>query len=1151
MSEQQRIAADPAISAFVTANAGSGKTKTLIDRTARLLLKEAKPQTILCVTYTKAAAAEMQRRLFDLLGGWSVMGDEELAKILTDLQGVRVDASDRQTLSEARTLFAKALETPGGLKIQTIHAFCERVLRRFPLEAGVSPGFEVIDDAAAAAIAAAARAHVAEAALSGISAELSEAYARFSVALDYMSFQAMFSAFEAERGAIDDYLKRLGGLASVIADVWAACGFTDGAVDPTVLEAHALTDLNLAVWRAASALLIDGGKDLKCAAALAAVAADPAFDGALGVMFIDKGKGPPATVFTRSALLKSRPDLQNALLADQEALELARDEVRAARVAQDTAYALTLASFYVDAYEIEKSSRGVLDFADLVRKTCELLRDAPASAWVLYKLDGGIDHILLDEAQDTAPDQWKILRGLTEEFFSGAGRPADRPAERTLFVVGDEKQSIYSFQGADPKRLAAETNAYIELIRASGRKGEVAPLEESWRSVDEVLTFVDTVFAPDGLRSAVQAAKEGPVSHRLTRHGHAGCVDLWHPEREQKEEAREAWDDPLDTVSATSANRRLADKIAGEIARLVREGDGVYGKDGGLRSAGYGDVLILVRRRGVLFEEILRALKRRDVPVAGADRLALSAHIAFDDLIALARFALYPSDELTLAALLKSPFCGLDDDSLYALAYGREKTNLWPLLAARAAERPEWTRAYAFLSGVIVQAGERRPFDFYARILGRLDGEGRSGRLKMLARLGPEAADAIDEFMAQVLSVEARGVRDLESLAAAFAGLDITVKREMDQARGEVRVMTAHGAKGLEAPIVFLPEMTLTRAARGGPLLKTEAGGFLWCAAAANDCEASAQAREARALREEEERLRLFYVALTRARDRLVLCGRIAADAKLENIGGWYGAAVEALAHDALRGKVRTLEQNGLAFARYGDDPQILARSASAARSEHPLPEWLSRPPRAEAAGVRYLSPSAIAETAKTPAVSPLEGGQGLGRYRRGTLIHRLLQLLPDVEEAARPTAAAALLAREPGLDDAQRAEIADAALGVLNDPVFAAVFGPGSRAEVAVAGAAAALPSGVAVGGRLDRLVIEPDRVLVVDFKTNRPSPERIEDADPAYLMQMAAYVAVLRQAFPDRSVEAALVWTDGPKLMPITENLLAQALAKLAVTA
>jgi ATP-dependent helicase/nuclease subunit A len=1139
VQDPQRAAADPAVSAFVTANAGSGKTKTLIDRVARLLLAGASPEAILCVTYTKAAAAEMQRRLFLRLGGWSVMGDAELADELSLLEGRHRDVYDTGRLSTARALFARALETPGGLKIQTIHAFCEKLLRRFPLEAGVSPGFRVMDDAAAAAVAAAARRQVAHLALKGEGA-LAEAYGRLSVALDYAAFQQMFLTFEAQRGALQAFFAREDGLGGARAWAWRVCGFSEWT-EPEAVEAGAMAALDRDLWRAAAQVLAQGSAtDQGRAATMAAVVTEPdgAFARTLTIFFKDSGEGEAQLWIGKAAVLKAHEGLRQKLFAEQERLDRAREALRAAKIAWDSACALTLAHAYLTAYAIEKSSAGALDFADLIEKTKALLASRPAAAWVLYKLDGGVDHVLVDEAQDTAPDQWEIVRALTGEFFAGESRPRGRAAERSLFVVGDDKQSIYSFQGADPARLLAETERYLAEIEAAGRKGVLAPLTASWRSTAEVLAFVDAVFAA-GVAPALKPLKHEP------KRPEQGCVDLWPLERETKGETREAWDVPLDVESEGSAARRLAENIACEIEDLVARGDSVGG-----RPARYGDVLILVRKRGALFEEILRALKHARIPVAGADRLALSEHIVFDDLMALARFVLFPDDDLTLAALLRSPFCDVDDESLYRLARGREGT-LWRTLCARAEEAAEWRQACAFLSLACEAARERRPFEVFSRLLGAADGERRSMRRRLLRRLGAEAEDALDEFLAQVLAAEQRGVHDLERLCAEFAGLSITVKRELEAGRDEVRVMTAHGAKGLEAPIVFLPDAANDTTGRGSPLLEVpaqanEGAGFLWCGSQKADGEASRLARELRLRKEAEESLRLLYVALTRARERLVICGRISATRKEEGLKGWWAAIRAGFEHEGIKPHLREVACGRVMATRYGPDPARLAAEAAAEAVPCPPPAWADHAPRAEAFA-RYASPSDLGENLKAPAPSPLAETGGLGRFRRGDLIHRLLQLLPDLPAAERAGAAASLLARERDLTEAQRAEMTGAALAVLQDARFAEVFGEGSRAEVAIAGSAAALPAGLKISGRIDRLVVLADRVLVADFKTNRPAPARIEDADPAYLRQMAIYAAVLADIFPGRRIEAALIWTDGPRLMPVPEKLIAQSLAEL----
>jgi ATP-dependent helicase/nuclease subunit A len=710
-----------------------------------------------------------------------------------------------------------------------------------------------------------------------------------------------------------------------------------------------MAELDRDLWRSVADVLLNGTKtDIKCAGQLRAVATDPDadLDQALAALFTEKGAGTPMTWPAKTSGLKSREDLRERLLAEQERLAEAREWLRAARVAEDSADALRLAALYVTSHQIEKDARGALDFADLIDKTKVLLTEKVDAAWVLYKLDGGIDHILLDEAQDTAPEQWAILRALTSDFFAGARRgalagPASREARdvRTLFVVGDEKQSIYSFQGADPQRLLAETQSYIAQITDVGRIGKAVPLITSYRSTVEVLSFVDALFSAPETRSGVPApAGEDVVRHQPFRIDHKGCVDLWPLERELPGEEREAWDAPLDAESEHGANRRLAEKIAVEIQALIARGDAVFDKETRQwRPAHPGDILVLVRRRKALFEEVLRALKRRGVPVAGADRLSLSAHIVFDDLLALGRFCLFPDDDLTLAALLKSPFCGLSDDDLYALAKGRPGT-LWKAVNERAGEQPRWSAARDLLRWALAESRRKQPFEFYALLLGRVDDSVRSNRAKVLTRLGEEAAEALDEFLAQILAAEQRGVRDLEALVADFASLDIVVKREMEGARQEVRVMTAHGSKGLEAPIVFLPETTMKGGARGSPLMQTEAGGFLWCASKANDCEASTMARERREKKDAEEALRLYYVALTRARDRLILCGRIDARTKDENVGGWYAAAQAAFAHPDIEPGVREISDDGR--KRFGPDPM---RPRPWPRA--PPRPWSRRPP--------------------------------------------------------------------------------------------------------------------------------------------------------------------------------------------------------------
>ncbi|WP_409019326.1 double-strand break repair helicase AddA [Brevundimonas vesicularis] len=1131
--DPQIRAADPGLSVFVTANAGSGKTTTLVNRVARLLLGGASASSILCVTYTKAAAAEMQARLFDTLGSWAVMDDAELSGALARLDNSPPAALDPARLSEARRLFARALETPGGLKIQTIHAFCEKLLRRFPIEAGVSPRFTVLEDEAAVALSTEAREELARQALGDPDGPIGAAYAHFAVELDWTRFEALLSMIEARRADLSDYVARV---ASGDAPGPHLLTGADPELGVDEIAADFMRWIDRDEARRIADLMATGAKTDRDRASELLFALDHewTFHG-LGPVFLT-GKGDPR----KSMATKQAPPDAGGWLSDlQDKYVATRDVIRAAKVADDTVRLLTLAVTHAALYEQAKQERGALDFSDLVARTVELLTQRSTAAWVLYKLDGGIDHVLIDEAQDTAPEQWAIMRALTGEFFTAEG------AERTVFAVGDEKQSIYSFQGARPERLRQEGRVYDQLINGAGARFEGVPLLTSYRSTEDVLNFVDQVFAaPDRTRALV--GEEGAIpQHIAARAGHRGSVDLWPLYIDEAAPERDAWDDPVDAESLASARKRLAQALALEIRRQVEAGTVVHDKKGHKRACTYGDFIVLVRRRDATFEEIIRALKGAGVPVAGADRLKLSSHIIFDDLKALARFALFPGDDLSLAEVLRSPFCDVDEDSLFDLAGKEKRKGLWQELKARAGERPEWSQALALLDEAR-RLRERDPFTFFASLLNRVDETGRSGRARILARLGAEAEEAIDESLNQVLAAERRGGTDLETCLALLEAADVEVKRELEGPRGEVRVMTVHGAKGLEAPIVILPDTTMKAKAQGPTLMPValSQGGEAWLmcpGSKAEDCGASQEARDAREQRVSDESLRLLYVALTRARDRIIVMGR--GSKKAPEAGDWWSVIEETF--DRLGDQVRTLD-NGV--RRFGAEPETMAASTATAAERPVLPGWATVRPEVDQAA-RFVSPSQMQEMKRIPAPSPLARGEGpgagLGRFRRGDLIHRLLERLPELPVADRADAALRMLVRERDLSVEQRDEIIAAAFGVLEDERFAPVFGLGSRAEVAVTGTAPELPAGVNISGRIDRLVVTPERVLIVDFKSNRPAPDDVERADPAYILQMAIYVAVLRQLYPGRRVEGALVWTDGPRLMAVPRALMDAAFA------
>jgi ATP-dependent helicase/nuclease subunit A len=1106
------VASDPGVSAWVAANAGAGKTYTLANRVARLLmLPGTRPEHILCLTFTKAAAAEMQGRLFKQLGAWAMLPDEELRSEIA-----RIGGEPHGDLRQARRLFASALETPGGLKVLTIHAFCQTLLSRFPIEAGIPPAFEVLDDQSAREMIAEARLRILERAGSGETA-LADAVTRLVSETSEARLTAIFdSALGGDRRKLDRFfdsdedfalrVRRAHGLEAGETAFHVADSFC-GALDREIAQ---LKDAQ--GW-------LGGGSasDLKSAARLTAVLAKnlphEKFT-ALG-NFLLTDAGEPRKQIATKKLADLRPDLLAYLTNLQTRFCDVAERHRQARAADLTEAALVLVDAVRRDYAHAKRQRGVLDYDDLIIKTRDLLERRGAAAWVLYKLDGGIEHVLIDEAQDTSPAQWEIVKKLTEEFFAGTGRERRNP--RTIFAVGDEKQSIFSFQGADPTLFDRNRHYFADLALSAGHPFIDQPLIMSRRSAPEILRFVDTVFASEAARAGLTFSG-AVIEHQAWRTIAPGGVEFWPALRPDDAEDPDPWA-PVDAVQKDSPAARLAAQVAAKIAAWLNSGARLAGHDTPIRPQ---DIMILLPRREPFGGEVIRQLKIRGVPVAGADRVRLAVQIAAMDLIALGRFVLQREDDLNLAALLRSPLCGLSEIDLYDLAHER-RGDLWSALVAAQAK---FAAAHGFLSHMLERADYAPPFEFYSHALTAM-----GAKEKLLARLGLESADAIDEFLSLTLVHERSHSPSLEGFLDWVERGGTEIKRDMERGRDEVRVMTVHGAKGLEADIVILPDT----ASLPGGLNRSEgllhADGEVLFPLPKQD--APEIVRKARAAANEDlmrEHRRLLYVALTRARDRLCICG-FAGKAGVKP-GSWYEFAQAAARElDTERGddQIRIV---GTVADEIGEKEQ-------AARVPEALPGWLTRSAPPEPSSPRLIRPSDVSG-AEPPTVSPL--GAGAARFKRGNVVHALLARLPEIAPERRRDVALTF-ARASGLKDAE-ALVAET-LAVLDDPQFAAAFGPGSQAEAGLLAELPELGEGARINGRIDRLAVSDSEVLILDFKTNRPPPNN-EAAVPAiYLAQMALYRAGAQKVFPGRRVVCGLLFTDGPRLLQLSDVVLDAQLA------
>jgi ATP-dependent helicase/nuclease subunit A len=1126
---QQYTAADPETSAWVAANAGSGKTHVLARRVINLLLNGVEPEKILCITFTKAAAANMAKRVFDTLAEWTTFDDAKLDEAIGEGSAVPPGAARRRL---ARRLFARALETPGGLKVQTIHAFCTQLLHQFPFEANVAARFTVLDEAEQSQLLERLTLGVLLDGAGHPGSALASALDTAMTAAADQTFRDVVREAIGKRDHIETWVEAAGGVEGALAGLAKTLG-----VDPSDtiddIEAQYFTGsfISPSDWPAIAEQLAAGGKSdgeqAERFERLVSLSGAERVEAYLDIFCTAAGSGrtPRKSIVTKAV---GDAQLAKRLLAEQERVCALLERRRAIACRDRSAALLTVAYGVLSRYAAEKQRRGLLDYDDLIDKALALLANVEA-AWVHYKLDLGIDHVLIDEAQDTSYKQWEIVRRLIAEFTAGAGA---RGVKRTLFVVGDEKQSIFSFQNAAPKEFANMLRYFQSAHEKSDQPFVPVKFEHSFRSGAAILSAVDAVFKRRDIALSVTSDQAGFPPHIALSDALPSVVEIWEPFKPDERKEIEGWDAPFDAVSETSPRVKLSRRIARTVRQMV---DG-----GGVRC---GDVLILVRQRGELFEAIIRALKNQKLAVAGADRLMLTEHVSVMDLIALTEALLLPQDDLALATALRSPLFGFSDEDLFAIAYERGRAPLRKALAHKAAERPIFAGAAARLDQLAEMAQRETPFTFYARLLG----EG-GARRRFLSRLGPEANDALDEFLNLALDYERRETPSLQGFLSWLRDARAEVKRDMEIRRDEVRVMTVHGAKGLEAPVVVLADtMTPPAGPRPPRLLQISGGATIWAGRKADDVPDAAAARTAANAEAEHEYRRLLYVAMTRAAQRLIICGADGIKKRPQDC--WYDLVRDAL--DPFLVAEGEGEEKVLLYRKGSLEGVAAPAVTTEPKGELPeLPAWLRQAVRVDETRITPVTPSAAFEHDVRSFAGI--GGTADARekaLRRGRIVHRLMQSVPDIPPDKRKSAIERhLQLAAADLPQAERDQIAQQVFAVLNDLVFAEVFAPGSRAEVSIVGRLVCSGSeSIAISGQVDRLAVTSNSVFITDYKTDRIVPRSAAEAPKPYIGQLALYGAVLSRIYPEKTIRAALIFTGGPALVEVSAPAMAAALAEI----
>ncbi|MCF6301763.1 MAG: double-strand break repair helicase AddA [Devosiaceae bacterium] len=1127
--KNQRLAGDPQHSVWVSANAGSGKTHILTQRVLRLMLSGVAPENILCLTYTKAAAAEMKSRVSAELGKWAVLEEDALFKTLAHLTNARASSAQ---LARARTLFALALETPGGLKISTIHAFCEAALHRFPLEANVPVNFSVIEDAERARLIQNAKNQVLAQGLCELSAQSEAVIKLFSTMGDEAINKAVKSALgqsRALRAALAEPDKTKANLRQLLQATQLA------PAKEIVREALEAFDFTQADCQRVFAITPPNSKQIPFEDKLERMDWDNIdLEDLFGLFLTQKGT-VPASGFPKKKICKEDPALAEKMLAQARRLEHTYAELKTVTLITRSNALLDVMGTIQSRYETEKSRSGRLDFDDLIIGFEHLLSGGASADWVRYKLDAGMTHILVDESQDTNPDQWRVVNLLVDDFFSG---DTAKNINRTIFGVGDEKQSIFGFQGAKPE-LFRQTGAALKIKAGAAKKPwENIRFPASFRTLENILEAVDILCSRKDIQTALLST-DFCVTHESARLDKGGSVTLWPPVVVEKEKDSSTQYPTTPPNSQKGGPRLTAERIVAQIKHWI-DNKRPFGARG--RAVVADDILILVQTRGLVFREVIRELKNQNIPTPGADRLSISDHIVIADLLALGDIMLDRHDDLTLAALLRCALFELSMDDLETICVQRPvDMSVWEALEQAAPTSSAAKKAFDELNGLKNSLDQSRPFEFFAELL-----FSRGGLKKLHGRLGEEIDDLIDVFLNMALEHEQSEQPSLQGFIASLRAQDIEVKRELSEGGGGVRVMTVHGAKGLEAPIVILADANKKPRAIDSVIIE---GGDKPLFVLATKKEHTTQSRQAihspAQAREDAEYWRKLYVAMTRAEDELYITGvaplsatDLKADAPQPS---WYGAI-----HGALEGKFAEVDiygetEKALRFPLNLTPPkEVLAQEAAPAIQK----DFAPAEPLSKAIHVEIIRPSTAFEgDIQHDQKTEIPIGEILDAQRarqRGTALHLLLEHLVPIERAKRTQVGLDALSRLLPAEPDMHTELVDKANSILEGPHAQLLFGPHSRAELPVFVFAEKNRKPIQIIGRIDRIVADERTVLLVDFKSNANPPQNSNQIGAAYETQMGLYLRCANKLFETHKVSCAIYWTSNETLMDLDNDML-----------
>ena len=1128
-NQQQSVASNPRHSVWVSANAGTGKTKILTDRVLRLLLEGHDAHKILCLTFTNAAAKEMALRVHHILQQWSIASDADLRQLLTALTG---NEPSQDTINHARRLFTHVIDQQDSLHIQTIHAFCQSLLKRFPLEAGILPHFTILDEQTASQLTQQAWAQLLCAPTLRNAEEdpLTEAINHLSQLLGDQSLHGLINDVINQRETLLFYRQKHGDMDAMIAHLYDHLGLKmSDQIDDYIHDFSASTAIDSALDACIAQLATGTAKQQEKAQILVAwrhADTTQRIDGwpdILAVFFTQKDQPRKLTAIASKTLLENSPALHEHIEHIIAHFETALDRIRSHAIASQTRSILIVVDALLTEYERLKAQQSFLDYSDLILHTQQLLKQPDSAAWVMYKLDASIEHLLIDEAQDTSPVQWDIITHICTDFFSGE---SSVDHDRTVFVVGDEKQSIFSFQGADPHAFSSMHRYFSQATQHAQKSWKTVNLETSFRSTEPILQLVDTVFSDANLRQSVSQLQPH-IHHEAYRSKHPGNVQFWpitdnetpqnqtpveEASKEQPDEKSDnsttPWALPTKRIIRTNPQYQLANQIAQQIALWFKEKRFLASKN---RPIEAGDIMILLRSRTAFVDYMIRECKRLHIPVAGVDRMILTEHIAVMDLIALGEFLLLPDDDLSLATILKSPLCGVSEEQLFTLCHDRQSTSLWSRMQSLHGELG-LVDAHHFLSDLLNKVDFTTPFELYHHILHHA-----GGYHAFTQHMGDEVSDPLQEFMHKTLEYERNHIPSLQGFMQWITAGNSIIKRDLEQNNNAVRILTVHGSKGLQAPIVFLPDTTRLPKMHDPILWDDEASLLYWAGNKDQHNQHCQNLYNTRNARTYDEYIRLLYVALTRAEDELY-------------IGGWTSKSRGEYAtwHDHIDRHIHTIEAAKTIPLASDHNITVTELSSASHDQEHtPSSSQLSMHVLDQHNEIAITSmPEYFHQLAKeTPSISSIETVTKAASPEKntelayGVFVHQLLEYLPKVAPDDYQSIATNI-AHHHALEADLKTQAIKEAVQVIAHPELSLLFSAQSHSELPVIGHI----NDQLYKGVIDRLVYLPDRLLILDYKTHRDPPATIPKS---IKNQLTHYRTLLTPQYPNHTIECAVLWT------------------------